>query len=126
MLQVKEFREERGLSSRDMVSVLHETFPGYDKYLHSKVERPDKYGIRLVNEAERLLQDAFVSTHQEVKKRDTRRLPCRVQCRMSKTKLERLQQALKADGFDTVQAGIAYVIDKYLIERGVGYGVDSN
>ena len=114
MLRVKEFREERGLAAKDVVKVIREQYPGYDRYLNSKVENPERYGVRLVNEAEALLEEAYVKTAPEARKRDRRRLPCKIQCRLSKSKFERLQQALKRDGFDTMQAGLSAIITKYL------------
>ena len=36
---------------------------------------------------------------------------------MTKTELERLQHALNADGYDTIQAGLTAIIKKYLEDR---------
>lgn len=117
MLHVKEFREERGLIQKEVIAVIQERYPGYDKPLNSKVENPEKYGVRLVNDAEQMLEDAFLKTSPIARKPDKCRLPQRVQCRLSKPVYERLQQALKRDGYDTVQAGITAIIDRYLDER---------
>lgn len=114
MLKVKEFREERGLMVKEVVTVISEQYPGYDKYLNSKVENPERYGIRLVNDAEAILEQAFLKTAPAARKPDKRRLPQRIQCRLSKGQFERLQQALKRDGYDTVQAGITAIITQYL------------
>lgn len=122
MLHVKEFRAERGLMAKQMVEVLREQYPKYDKALHSKVERPEEYGIRLVNEAERLLEDAFQKTTPASRKPDRRRLPVRIQCRLSKTNYTQLQLALKRAGFDTVQAGLTYIINLYLDKRVDAFG----
>lgn len=117
MLKVKEFREERGLLASQVVDVVRERYPGYDKYLNSKVENPEKYGIRLVNDAEQMLEGAYLKTAPVSRKPDKRRLPHKIQCRLSKTEYDRLQHALRADGYDTVQAGIAALITQYLIGR---------
>ena len=114
MLVVKNFREERGIKGHQLVDIMRERFPKYDKHLHSKVERPQEYGIRLVSQAERLLQEAFAKTDPTAGKPDRRRLPSKVQCRMTKRKYERLQRALKRNGYDTIQAGLAYIIDRFL------------
>lgn len=114
MLKVKEFREERGLLAKQVVDVVSEQYLGYDKYLNSKVENPEKYGVRLVNDAETMLEQAFLKTVPVARKPDKRRLPQRIQCRLSKTQYERLQHALKRDGYDTVQAGITAMINRYL------------
>ena len=39
MLYVKEFREARGLHGKQIVEVMREKYPKYDKTIHSKVER---------------------------------------------------------------------------------------
>jgi len=114
MLEVKNFRELRGLMVGDIVAVMKEQYPKYDKHLHSKVERPEEYGVRLVNDAERLLEEAFAETAPKPRRPDRRRLPNKVQCRLSKAEFDRLQHALKADGFDTIQAGMTHVIRFYL------------
>lgn len=118
MLNVKQFRMERGLPAKQIVSVMKEQYPKYDKALHSKVERPEQYGIRLVSGAEKLLEAAFAGTAPAARKREKRRLPQRLQCRVSKRDYRRLQLALKADGFDTMQSGLAHIIHAYLERRG--------
>lgn len=114
MLDVKAFREERSLTAAQMVQVVREQYPKYDKYMHSKVERPEEYGVRLVNDAERLLEEAFSRTAPNARRKDSRRLPQRIQCRLSKKDYARLQQALKRAGYDTIQAGLAFIISHYL------------
>lgn len=114
MLQVKEFRQERNISQPQAVAVIREQYPGMDKHLLSKVENPERYGVRLVNGAEQLLEEAFPRTAPEARKPDRRRLPKRVQCRMSKRQYERLQQALSKAGYDTMQEGLTAIIGEWL------------
>ena len=114
MIQMKEFREGLNLSQRDIINVVQESAPGFDKYLLSKVERPEKYGIRLLNEIEQTLVEAFPQTAPEPRKPDRRKNPCRLYCRVGKRMYGQLQRALQADGFKTVQDGLVYIIGKYL------------
>ncbi len=114
MIQMKEFREGLNLSQRDIIDVVQESAPGFDKYLLSKVERPEKYGIRLLNEIEQTLVEAFPQTAPEPRKPDRRKNPCRLYCRVGKRMYGQLQRALQADGFKTVQDGLVYIIGKYL------------
>ncbi len=114
MLQVKTFREEHGISQRDAVNVIREQYPGMDKHLLSKVENPEKYGVRLVNGAEQALEDAFATTAVKPRKPDKRRKPKRVQCRMSERLYNRLQQALNKAGYDTMQDGLEAIINEWL------------
>lgn len=117
MIQIKEFRESRKLSPREIVEVVQEDAPRFDRYLLSKCEHPDKYGIRLLNEIEQNLAEAFPPTVPGARKPDRRKNPCRLYCRVGKPVYERLQRALRADGFETVQAGLNYIIGKYLEGR---------
>lgn len=114
MIQMKEFRESLNLSQRDIIDVVQESAPGFDKYLLSKVERPEKYGIRLLNEIEQTLVEAFPQTAPEPRKPDRRKNPCRLYCRVGKRMYGQLQRALQADGFKTTQDGLVYIISKYL------------
>lgn len=114
MIQMKEFREGRNLSQRDIIDVVQESAPGFDKYLLSKVEHPEKYGIRLLNEIEQNLVEAFPLTAPEARKPDRRKNPCRLYCRVGKRMYGQLQRALQADGFKTTQDGLVYIISKYL------------
>ena len=117
MIQMKEFREGLNLSQRDIIDVVQESAPGFDKYLLSKVERPEKYGIRLLNEIEQNLAEAFPPTVPEARKPDRRKNPCRLYCRVGKRMYGQLQRALQADGFKTTQDGLVYIISKYLEGR---------
>jgi hypothetical protein len=117
MLDVKAFRESRGLEAKSIVEVMREKYPRYDKYLHSKVEHPELYAVRLVNEAEDLIEPAFLPTSPASHRPDRRRLPMRIQCRLSKAKYERLQLALNKVGYKTVQIGLNDIIDQWLTEK---------
>lgn len=117
MLDVKAFREARGVTAKQCADVVREQYPGYDKHLHSKVEHPDRYGIRLVLGAEQALEDAFSTTLPEPRKRDNRRLRAKIQCRMTESKFERLQRAFRHDGYATMQEGVTHLIDKFLEDK---------
>ena len=117
MLDVKNFREERGVTAKQMVDVIREQYPKYDIRLHIKVERPEEYGVRLVNDAERLLEEAFAHTAPRPRRPDRRRLPKRIQCRLSTTHYERLQKAFREEGFETIQQGLQHLILRYLKEE---------
>lgn len=114
MLLVKQFREERNISQEQAARVLRENYPGMDKHLLSKVENPDRYGIRLTNGAEQALEDAFATTAVKARKPEKRRKPIKIQCRLTKGRFERLQRALNAAGYDTMQDGLEFIINSWL------------
>ena len=63
---------------------------------------------------EQALEDAFTTTACKPRKPEKRRKPMRIQCRLSKRQYERLQQALNAHGYDTMQKGIEAIISDWL------------
>lgn len=106
---------DRQISAKEQVAVIREVAPRYDKHLHSKVQRPSLYGIRLTEVAEQAIVDAFGSP-QKTPKKDYHRIKGRIQCRLTEAEIDRLQQALNADGFGTMQDCLAYLVRGY-IER---------
>lgn len=116
MLDVKEFRETRDLSVKDVVSVVRESAPGFDRFLLSKVENPEKYGIRLLNGIEQALEDSF-SAPKKPSKPDNRKKPCKLTLRLGKLKMRQLQQAAFTEGFETMQSCLEYIVTTWLEER---------
>lgn len=116
MLDVKQFRESRGITSKDMVDVAREQYPKYDKHLQSKLERPHEYGIRPLLALESAWEAAFSTTTPTCTKRDNRKLKARIQCRLTEREYAQLQRKFRVNGFDTMQDGIKYIIGKYLEE----------
>ncbi len=123
MFNMSEFIAKHGLKDGQAVGIVREKYPGYDKHLHSKIKSPDKYGVRLVPMAERYLCKAFDQAAPIARKRANRRLPARIQCRLTKRDLGLLQQALRRAGYKTLQDGLLHLITKYLQEQG---GTETN
>lgn len=115
-MDVKHFKADRGITTKQVVAVVREVAPKFDKTLLCKVEAPEKYGVKLVQEAEQALEDAFSSTKPVVKK-DNRRKPCKLTLRLGKVKMRRLLQAAHTEGFETMQACLEYIVDCWLEER---------
>lgn len=114
MLDVKAFLEATNASRQDVIKVVREQYRGFDKSLLSKVENPDRYGVRLVTGAERHLLENITNTAPEIRKRDGHRFTCRVACRLPQGKFDELQRKLRKDGFETVQEGLNELIERYL------------
>ena len=114
MMDVKAFAVERGLMGKDLIAVVHAQYRGYGKSEHSKVGNPEKYGIRLLDGAEKLILDAYGATAPAPRRADKRSKPYRVQCRLSRHEYARLQLALKRSGHETMQEFVSRIIAKYL------------
>lgn len=116
-MNVKEFRESKGLDGKQVVSLVRETAPKFDKFLLSKVENPDQYGVRLLDEVEQNLLDTFGERAEKPPKKEARKKPCRVSFRLGKMKMRRLQEALATEGFQTMQQCMEYIVTCWLEER---------
>lgn len=66
-MKIKDFRRAAGLTITELAQILRRYYPGVDKYLVSKIENPERYGIRLTAAAERRLRSLFpgVKTRQD-------------------------------------------------------------
>ena len=53
------YRKEKGLSNNQIIRTIAEGYPGYTKIQNTMVNNPQKYGICLLPEAEKLLVDKF-------------------------------------------------------------------
>ena len=117
MLQVKEFVESMGLDRKEVIQALREEFPGFDKTLLSKVENPDKYGVRLLNRWEQILEENFSNTAPAVRKVEKWKRPSRIQFRLTVKEFEALQRAFRQAGFETMQQGMAALVAAWLDGR---------
>ena len=112
-MDIKKARLQSGMELAPVAKAIRLEFPGFDLYLLSKAENGGRYGIRLLPRAQELALAAM-----GMKKRsDRRRLPCRVYCRLSRTRYRRLQTAQEALGYASMQDAIADIIDAWLLSH---------
>lgn len=100
-----------------MVLTVRTLYPKFDKMLQSKCEHGEEYGIDLKTKA----MDALLAKHapellaQVKHRRDgCHRLKCKVSCRLEDNEYAELVKRIKEDGFDTMQAWLAFKIRAYL------------
>ena len=84
---------------QEILAVKKAGFAGYDKSLHSKCKKPDRYGIRRVPAAE----SALAAQAPKTPRKDVRKLKCRVSTRMANAEYALLQQAFLASCAKTMQ-----------------------
>lgn len=89
-------------------------FRKYDKALQSKVERPDQYGIRLLESAEAAVLAAIGERPVKPHRSDGHRVKDRVSCRLTKPVYRQLQQAQKRCGHSTMQTLVETIILDWL------------
>ena len=111
---IQRLRLERHIPVRDMVEVVQTLYSGYDRFLHSKVDNGAKYGVRLRDDAERLLLEHFAEKPQKPPKTVRRSKPCRITARLSESVFERLQRTVAANNI-TIQALLEQLILNYII-----------
>ena len=92
-------REYAGCRAVDMVEVVREIYPKYDKYLHSKVENGKEYGIQLRPDATKELVQRFAPEIQAKPRKPNRRKPNRIYARLPDALYrQKLQQHLQSTG----------------------------
>ncbi len=117
---LRELRISKSIPGKDMVDLVRTIFPKYDKMLQSKCERSNEYGVRIRPEAMDALVKQFAPERLEEIKRKRRgghRLTCRVTCRLEDPEYAELLEAIREEGFDTMQAWLAFNIRKHLKAR---------
>lgn len=62
-MNLKRYRERHGLTSVEIVEILSQTWPRFGKATMSMVENPERYGVKLLPQAEAILR-------REIKKRE--------------------------------------------------------
>lgn len=117
MNDLKALRIKKDIPVKDMVAVVQEIHPRYDRFLQSKVENGEAYGVTLSEDAMTALYEAFDRdrlTAQKRRKSDRHRLTRSIRARLPEAVYVALQQRIKADGYDTVQDWLADRVVAYL------------
>lgn len=116
---LRELRLRCQLPAKDMVAVVQELYPKYDKTMQSKCERGSEYGVDLRPDAMEALYRRFDPGSLEARRRKKssgHRLTCRISCRLEDEDYRVLQQYIQADGYQTMQDWLTDMVRQY-IER---------
>lgn len=128
LAELKAFIDENGIPARDAVAVIHDKYPSFDKYLMSKLMKPEVYGVVLHPDGWVYLNDAYPnatfadSPSAAPKKPERRRLPCRIYGRLSARDYDRLQQYASEDGYLTIQEWLHAQVTEYLQTKEAEHG----
>lgn len=117
---LRELRLRCQLPAKDLVAVVQEIYPKYDKTMQSKCERGSEYGVDLRPDAMEALYRRFdpaALTARRRKKDSGHRLTCRISCRLEDEDYRALQQHIQADGYQTMQDWIADMVRQYIYKR---------
>ncbi len=114
-------RVDNDLPARDIVAVVRELYPKFDKPLLSKCEHGDLYGVDLRPDAmEALVEYVGATAPPEGEKRPAKkRKPkgVRCYCRIDESAHAALQRAIKADGYASMQKWFEEIVKNYLSGR---------
>lgn len=114
-VDLRELRLSRKLPAKDIVSVVQDIYPKYDKTMQSKCERESEYGVQLKQDAmDTLLMKFAPDLLTAKKKNDGHRLTCRISCRLEDEEYEALKKYVEAEGFDTMQAWLTHRVRQYI------------
>ncbi len=101
----------------EIVKKVNVIYPGYDKYLQSKCEHSQYYGVEICKDAMELLVQAYApEDKKKQKKKDNRTFPCRLSVRVSTQDYESVKKLMEIEGFSTMQDWLYSLIKKYLKE----------
>ena len=115
--ELMELRVGRGLPAREMVAVVQELYPKYDKTMQSKCEHGEEYGVLLRPDALTALYRRFAPEVLEARKRSRHgkhRLTCRITARLEDALFAALQQRMQADGYQTFQELLTALVLRYV------------
>lgn len=114
---LRELRLRCQLPAKDMVAVVQELYPKYDKTMQSKCERGSEYGVDLRHDAMAALYQRFDPGALEARRRKKssgHRLTCRISCRLEDEDYRVLQQYIQADGYQTMQDWLTDMVRQYI------------
>ena len=119
--ELRDLRHAKNIPAGDMVAVVQQLYPKYDKTVQSKCENGDAYGVSLRPDAMAALYAHFapelVESRKAVKK-DAHRLTCRISARLETADYEALQRLIEAEGYATTQDWLTATVRRYIAEAG--------
>ena len=111
-------RVENELPAKDIVAVVRELYPKFDKPLLSKCEHGDLYGVDLRPDAMSALLEYVGTTpapdRENRPPNNFKRRGVRCYCRIDETAHAALQRAIKADGYASMQKWFEETVRNYL------------
>ena len=113
---LRALRAERHIPVADIVEVVASIYPRFDRYLLSKVEHGEVYGIRLRTDAQHELMTHFRVTQENGSRpprKPRRSKPKRITCRLTDEAYGALQRELERTGL-TMQSYLENLIVKSL------------
>lgn len=116
--ELRELRLSKQIPAKDMVAVVQQLYPKYDKTVQSKCENGEAYGVSLRPDALAALYNHFAPELAQRQKKDRHRLTCRISARLETADYELLQQLITAEGYATTQDWLTATVRAYIAKDG--------
>ena len=107
----------------EAVEILKERFCGFDKPLLSRCRYPEKYGIRLTAEAEKMLTEKGIKIPRRKRDKRSKGKSSRITFRTSEAVLDALQFKAEREGLTKMQDAVEKAVLLYLkseVNNGLG------
>ena len=112
MSDLRDLRLSSGIPASEIAEAVKQVFPKFDRYLLSKCEQPDLYGVALLPRGMKAAR--ALAPEIKPKKKDGHRNQFRIYCRMDESTYKRLIAQIHQDGFKTVQDWIMDQVLAYI------------
>lgn len=110
--ELRDLRILSGIPAPVIADAVREIFPKFDRYLLSKCEQPDLYGVTLLPRGMKAAR--ALAPEVTPKKKDGHKNQFRIYCRMDQATYNRLIAQIRQDGFKTVQDWILDQVHAYI------------
>lgn len=115
---LQSLRLSHSIPARDMAETVQQIYPRFDRYLLSKCEASEVYGVQIKTDALKALYQKYAPGEWEKRKRrDGHKNQCRIYCRMDEATYKSLIAQIRQDGFKTVQDWMLDQIQAYINAR---------
>ena len=110
--ELRDLRILSGIPAPTIAGAVKQVFPKFDRYLLSKCEQPDLYGVTLLPRGMKAVR--ALAAEVTPKKKDGHKNQFRIYCRMDQATYNRLIAQIRQDGFKTVQDWMLDQIKAYI------------
>lgn len=109
------YRAALSLSNNDIISAVQGNFPGFSKIQCSMINNPERYGVRLTDDAERVLANKFgyadgLSIKQKKKREVKRAKTHRLSVRLDEAGYDRVKNKMQQKGSESVQSFLEEIL----------------
>lgn len=108
----KEAMKQAGMSGAELGRKMQSAFPGASKMTVSIAMRPSETGVTFTPSANKVI--AALTGYSLTPKRETRKCPERIQCRITRRERTELLEAMKVMGHDTINDAVVCSLRWYI------------